>query len=255
MGHVGVFGLEGPADEGGEASRLVLELADSVEVLNSLGQGFDMAEHHGGARLAPQLMPDPADVEPVVGHHFAAGDGGPHAIDQNLATPPGQASQPGRLQPLEHLLQRPLADLGEVVDFGGAEGVDVDLRKRRPNVAQQLFVPLQRQRRVQAPLHQDLIAPQLDRLGNLLVQLLPLQHVDFRMLGRSIERTEIADRRAGVGVVDVAIDIERAVRLGMQPAGHRVGRLTNRLQVVRLEQPHSFFRGQSLTGDSLVKQR
>jgi hypothetical protein len=41
----------------------------------------------------------------------------------------------------------------------------------------------------------------------------------------------------------------------MQPAGHRVGRLANRLQVVRLEQPHSFFRGQSLTGDSLVKQR
>ncbi len=48
-GHVGVLGLERPADERREAAGLVLQLPQPLQVLDPLGQRFDVAEHHRGA--------------------------------------------------------------------------------------------------------------------------------------------------------------------------------------------------------------
>ena len=91
------------------------------------------------------------------------------------------------------------------------------------------------ERRVQAPLHQDLVAADGDRLFDLLEQHLARQHVDFVVLRRPVERAEIADGRAGVRVVDVAVDVVRAERLGMQAARDGIGRLAQRDEVVRFD--------------------
>ena len=87
-----------------------------------------------------------------------------HAIDQNLRPAAGKAAQAGRLEPLEHRAQRQLADLGEVMNLRRAEAVDVDLRKAALDVAQQFFVPLELEVGMQAALHQDLVAAEVDRL-------------------------------------------------------------------------------------------
>ena len=91
----------------------------------------------------------------------------------------------------------------------------VDLWEAAFDVVQQLLVPVEFVLGVQAALHQDLVAAQSDRLLDLVEQLLAGQHVSLFMAGPPIEGAEIADRRADVGVVDVAVDVVSAVLLGM----------------------------------------
>ena len=62
---------------------------------------------------------------------------------------------------------------------------------------------------MQAALHQDLVAAQRDRLADLLEQHVAIQHISLGVVDLAIERAEIADRRADVGVVDVAVDVDR----------------------------------------------
>ncbi len=131
VGHVRVLRLKRPADERREAARFVLQLPQPLQMLDPLGQRFDVAEHHRGRAAAAQLVPHAVHVEPVVGQHLAARDCPPHAVDENLRTAAGQAAQAGVLQPLQHRAQRQLRDLREVIDFRRAEAVDVDLRKSR----------------------------------------------------------------------------------------------------------------------------
>ena len=75
--------------------------------------------------------------------------------------------------------------------------------------------------RVQPALHQDLVAPQRDRLADLLEQHVAVEHVGLGVVDLAVERAEVADGRADVGVVDVAVDVVGAVRLGMEPPAHR----------------------------------
>ena len=96
---------------------------------------------------------------------------------------------------------------------------------------------------MQAALHQDLIAAEGDRLLDLLVAAPRAAGRSLRRrFGLAVERAEVADGGADVGVVDVAVDVVRAVRLGMQPARDGVGGAAQRRQVVRLEQLQAFVR-------------
>ena len=97
MGHGRVVGLKRPADKGGKSARFVLQLPQPLQMLDPLGQRFDVAEHHRGGRAAAQLVPDAVDVEPIVGQHLAARDLLAHAIDQDFGPAAGQAAQAGRL--------------------------------------------------------------------------------------------------------------------------------------------------------------
>src|SRR5262249_39762987 len=63
----------------------------------------------------------------------------------------------------------------------------------------------------------------------------------------AVERAEVADGSADVRVVDVAIDVVGAVRLGVQPAANLVGGLAQGAQVTALEQGQPFVRRQAVT--------
>src|SRR5207247_1634796 len=110
---------------------------------------LDVAEHHGGGAASTERVPDAMHIEPVVSEHFAARQLTAHAVNEDFAAAAGQAAQAGRLQPLEHRAQGKLGNPGEVMDLRRAEAVNVDLRKMRLDVAQQLFVPLELELRVQ----------------------------------------------------------------------------------------------------------
>ncbi len=103
VGHGGVFGLESPADEGGEAAGLVLKLPQSFQVLDALGQRFDVAEHHGAGGPAAQLVPDAMHLEPFVGEALVDRHGLADAIDEDLAAAAGQAAHARFLEPARAL--------------------------------------------------------------------------------------------------------------------------------------------------------
>ena len=51
-----VLALEGPGNERREPARLVLDVADDVEVVHALLDGLSAAEHHGGGGAHSELM-------------------------------------------------------------------------------------------------------------------------------------------------------------------------------------------------------
>ncbi len=113
-------------------------------------------------------MPHAHHVQPIIGQYFTAGDGRPHAVDQDLRAAAWQTAQPGGFESTEYFMQRELVDFGEVIDLWWAEAVNVHFRKVTLDVTEQLFVPIELEGRMQSALHQDLIAAQRDGLFDLL---------------------------------------------------------------------------------------
>src|SRR5215471_7679134 len=101
-------------------------------------------------------------------------------------------------------------------DFRGAEGVQIDFRVAILQIAEQLFIPFQSQRRMIATLKEDLIATQSDRFFDFLVKLFARKKIGVRIVDFAVKSTEVANGRADVAVVDVAVDVVSAIRLGMQ---------------------------------------
>ena len=100
-----------------------------------------------------------------------------------------------------------------------------------------------------AALHEGLIAAQGDGFLDLLVELLARQDVGVGVVALAVEGAEVAHGRADVGVVDVAVDVVGAVRLGVQPRRDGVGGPAQGVQVLAVEQ------GQRLRRRSSARQR
>ena len=66
--------------------------------------------------------------------------------------------------------------------FRRAEPVNVHLRKMTFDVPQQILVPFQVELRMQAPLHQNLVAAEVDCLLDFVQQFPARQHVPFRIV-------------------------------------------------------------------------
>ena len=131
--------------------------------------------------------------------------------------------------------------------------MDIDLRELRLQGPERVFVPLQRQLRMQAALQQDLIPAESHRLFDLLVEGLQRKNISFDVIDRPVERTEVAHRRADVRVVDVSIDVVGAVVLRMQAARDGICSGTDRGQVVRPQQLNALVGSQPLAGNGLVQ--
>jgi hypothetical protein len=141
----------------------------------------------------------------------------------------------------------------KVVDLRRAEAVNIDLRELGFQGAERVFVPLQREFRMQSALQQDLVPAECHRLFDLLVEGLKRQNVGLDMIDGTVERAEVAHRRADVRVVDVPIDVVGAVVLRMQAARDRIGSSPDGGQIVRAQQFDTFIGSQPFTGDSLVE--
>ncbi len=155
----------------------------------------------------------------------------PHAIDENLATAARQAPQARVLEASQHLNYRQFELLVEKVDLWRTETMNVDRGKVRADVAQQFLVPLHRQIRMQTTLHQDLVAAEFHGLAHLLQQDVAIQNVSLGVADLSIKGAEIADRGADVRIIDVAVDVVGAIRLGMQSLANGVRGAAEREEV------------------------
>ena len=111
-------------------------------------------------------------------------------------------------------------------------------------IAEQFLVPFELQRRVHPALHEDLVAAEGDRLLDLLVELLARQDVGVGVARLAVEGAEVADGGADVRVVDVAVDVVRAVRLRVQPQRDGVRGPAEFVQVAAREQRDALVRRQ-----------
>ena len=124
-----VLRLEGPGDEGGEASGFFLQVVDALEVVDAVLFGFANAEHHGGSGLHAKFVGDAVNVEPILGGALEAGDFGANFIVEDFSTAAGNRLQSGLHEAANGLLNRELAVLGDADDFAGGETVQMHLRK------------------------------------------------------------------------------------------------------------------------------
>jgi hypothetical protein len=168
-------------------------------------------------------------------------------------SPPPPGSEPGPREALEHLADGAFGDLREVVDLGGREAVDVDLREAGLDVPEKFLVPLERERGMEATLEEDLISADGDHLRDLVHQHFPVEDIALGMLRRPVESAEITHRRADVGVVDVAVDVVGPPRLRVEPRGDGVRCPPDRGEVRRAEQQDGIRCRKSPASDGVFK--
>ena len=128
---------------------------------------LDMTEHHGGGGLTAKLVPDPMDVEPIIRQHLSARHCLADAIDQDLAAAAGKAAEAGVFEPGQHLAQGQLELLREEVDLRRAKPVNVHRWEVGFDIAEEVFVPVERKLGMKPALHQDLVASERDGLADL----------------------------------------------------------------------------------------
>ena len=120
-----VAGLERPGDEGREAARLVLQVAEAAQMLDALRGRVERAEHHRRRGRHADAVGLTHDVEPGPRRDLVRADGGADAVDEHLGAAAGQEVQPGGLQALSvSPTVRPLT-LRDVRHLGRRERVDM----------------------------------------------------------------------------------------------------------------------------------
>ena len=91
------FRLVRQRDESGEASGLVLQLAQLPHVIHPVRHRLEMAEQHRTGAVAAQPMPGAVDIKIFLGGLLALGDPVAHFLLKNLRPAACQRIQPKRL--------------------------------------------------------------------------------------------------------------------------------------------------------------
>jgi hypothetical protein len=145
-------------------------------------------------------------------------------------------------------------DLGEMMNFGRTESVNVEIGIMTFDIGQHVFIPTEFKFWMQSALQQNLVSAEVYGLFDFLQQICTVQHVAFFVFGAAVKRAEIADGRADVGVVDVPVNVVSAVIFRVQAFGYRVGGGPEYGKVVASRQLKAFGGGQSLAGDGFVEE-
>src|SRR5205085_12272653 len=120
-----------------------------------------------------------------------------------------------------------------VVNLRRREAVKLKVRILRMKGAQQVFIPLDFEIRVQATLHQDTCAAERNRLVYLLIDFVERANVSLWMIGATIESAEGADYVADVRVVYVAVNDVCDDRIRVKAFANLVGSKTYANKIIR----------------------
>jgi hypothetical protein len=247
--------LERPGDEGPEAARLVLELADLPHVLDPLLERLDVPVHHRRRRRHPEPVGLAHDVEPFLRLRLLRRDDRANSIHEDFRAATGDRVEPGVAQARERLRGRELRAPRDVLDLGRRERVEVD-RVALLDRAEEILVVVDPEVGVVATLHEQPGAAERERLLDLLVdhglgQQIALAHVAWP----AVERAEVAVRDADVRVVEVPVDDERHHGRVGQPVPDLVCRAPDRDQVARAEQRDRVLVRDALAVEGLLQHR
>ena len=162
-----------------------------------------------------------------------------HFVVQNLGAAAGQGIETRVAQTRQRVAERQAADFGDVHDLGGREAMAPDIEALLDR-AQQILIPFDIQVRVQAALHQDAGAAQVDGLLDFLEDDFLRMHVAFGVAHGPVKRAKAAIFGAEIGVVDVAVDDVADHAFRMQLAADWVGGHADADQIVAAKQVDRF---------------
>src|SRR6185312_469992 len=121
--------------------------------------------------------------------------------------------------------------------------------------AQEIFVPLDAEVRVQATLHQHPRSTQRDRFIDLCANLIHRPDVSVGRSRPAIKRAERADNVTDVGIVDVPIDDVRNDAVRMKTLTDFIGGSAHLRNVVRLEKSQALVAGHAFARENAVENR
>jgi hypothetical protein len=208
-------------------------------MVHALLDGFAAAEHHGRGGAHAELMRGAMHVHPILGVALQTADAMAHGVIEDLGAAAGNGIETGIHEALDGVAKTQAADVGDVGDFRRGQAVQVNAEALL-DAAEEIFVPLDFEIRVEAALHQDAGAAQVEGLLNFVVDHFLGQHVAFGMAHGPVEGAEAAILRAEVGVVDIAIDDVGDHVFGVPLAADRIGLHTDADQVVGTKQVERF---------------
>ena len=230
-------------DELGEATGLLLQLANAQKVSRPMLVVLDMAEHDGCGAAQAAAMGGTHHVEPASGVDLVGAEHGAHLIIEDFRRRARKRAQPRGLQRAQKRLEREPKGRGALMHFEGGEGVHVDAGRGAFHRLANLNVCGSAVTRMNAALHAHFARATLPGLTRAARDLGErefvgpatkiLAHLAFR------ESAEAAFEVTDVGVVDVARD---HVRDGLTIAGlpQFVGGRADRRKLVpaTAKQPH-----------------
>ena len=98
-----VLGMERQRDEGEEAARVVLQLAQAQQVVDPLLVVLDVVVEHRAVRRHAHAVGQAMHLEPLLGRLLARRDELAHAVGEHLGAAAGQRAEPHGAQLAQHL--------------------------------------------------------------------------------------------------------------------------------------------------------
>src|SRR5215469_4100418 len=115
-----------------------------------------MAEHHRSAGIEAQAMRHVHDFEPVVAHGFERRNSLTDTVHKDFSTAARDRSEAGGAEIRNDFFQGFIEHLTEMDELAGAETMDVKIGKLVFNMGEHVEVPLFREFRMMAALHEHL---------------------------------------------------------------------------------------------------
>ena len=241
---------EGQGYELREPAGAPLEGADTVEVPDQVFPHFPVAEEHGGGRAESGLVGCFNDSLPLgspelVGRKLIA-----HGVIEDFGGRSRNGSQAGIAQAAEHRAGIQTALAAQRVDLHGRIGVEMNARHGALQGAEQLFIVLQSEVRMDSALQTHLGDP--GRLQHTLDHGPDSAGVSLGVTWWAVESAEGAVCGADVGEVGVAVDHIRH-DLAMEAPVQGIGRLTDFFarRAIGLGQLQGFVHRQRLAAQGL----
>ena len=212
------------------------------------------AVHHGGRGAQAVPVGLAHDVDPLLGRALGVGQ---HVLADLVREDLGAAArnrhEPRGLQTRDHVVEAHPLLLGDELDLGRREGVEVAGRVVGAQIPEQILIVGERQVRMDAALHEDARAVERQRLLHLAADLLERQQVAFGIARLAVEGAEPALVDADVGVVDVAVDVVGGDRGIVEAVPHLVSGQAQVEQVAVEEQGMGIAGRDATAGQSVVE--
>ena len=209
---------------------------------------LDMAVEHRGVGAQPEFVGRAMDVEPRAGVGLAGADFAADLGIEDFGPAAGHAAQAGRDQVFQDRPDRPLRDLGEMVDLHGGPRLQVQAGKGRVQVADHAQIPVERLLRMHAADDVQFGAAGLGRLLGPGENLGLAHRVRPRIVLVAAVGAQGAAVDADVGRVEVQVEIVVG-RVAVLAAADHVGQFAHGVQIdLRREQKLAVGRREAFAG-------
>ena len=248
---IGVVGVKRQRDESLESAGLVLQRAQTQQMIRLLLRGLDVAVEHRAVGLQAGAVRRARDLEPARRADFEWEEELVHSLREDLGAAPRERAEPRFDEVGEDLLERALPNFLDLLDLHHREGLHVDPRARRFHRAHQIQIIGIGELGIDPGHHVDLGDRLRRELANLRRRYFRTKDIGPRLARQPLKRTEAAELVTNIRIVDVLVDVEIGA-VAVERFAAEVRERAERVEVgVAVEQHHFIEREAPATEDFL----